>query len=340
MNLELTQNNFFKFGYDKKSFIFRESPNDKWWIKYEIIHPPKLQTWKESCLETAKEIRNRSLIAQKKIAVCYSGGIDSEVVAESFRLSGIEFELWTLRFSHYLNSHELQWVEKYAQKYQIPIKYIDINPIEFYQSEKFRSRTFQTRCFFPMLTLQMEIMEKASISGYFPVVGSAECYLENSSSRGWLFFEREIYASLYRFQILQNFSGVCGFFQWSPELIINFLRDPLVEILIKENPLEVQKSENSSNLNSEINLNKADFKFVHGIRATSEIKHEIYKQHFEIEKRPKYYGWEQFSNVEKDLRIQYSQIFQDSQGEVKIEYTSIKSAFLEGRSIEATALIK
>ncbi len=300
MQLQLTKNNHFKFGFDQPDFSARTSPTQTWTVNYGSIERP-VQDWKSECLIAAKQIAETT---SKQIYVCFSGGIDSEVAIESFRLAGIPVVAAIMRFKNGLNSHDISWAEKYCRRHQIRMEYYDVDVNAFYQSQEYREVISATNCFYPMLSLQMKIMEWVAQNGGFPVVGSAECYVERLPTGNWVLFEREIYASLYRFQILKNFEGVCGFFQWSPEIMYSFLIDPMIGKLVAGE--------------------------IFGKTNSLEIKQHIYGHHFLTELRPKYYGWEQFGELEQKLRMKLLSRFSYAQGEAKTPF-DVALKILNGR---------
>lgn len=293
MDLQLTKNNHFKFGFDLQYFTPRQSPTQKWTVFYGSIERP-VKDWKSECLIAAQEI---AASTSKKIYVCFSGGIDSEVTIESFRLAGVPVVAAIMRFKNGFNSHDIAWAETYCRRHHIPIEYFDVDVISFYQTQEYRDIIAATNCFYPMLSLQMKVMEWVALKGGFPVVGSAECYIERLPNKKWVMFEREIFATLYQYQILKNFEGVCGFFQWSPEIMYSFLIDPMIKKLVA-----------------------GDFL---GKSNSLEIKQQIYAYHFQTEPRPKYYGWEQFSELEQKLRMELFVRFYYAQGEAKTPYESV-----------------
>ncbi len=293
MQLQLTKNNHFKFGFDSQYFTTRQSPTQTWTIDYGSIERP-VQDWKTECLTAAKEI---AASTSKKIYVCFSGGIDSEVAIESFRLAGIPVVAAVMRFKSGFNNHDIAWAEKYSRRHHIPIEYFDVDVISFYQTPEYRDIIAATNCFYPMLSLQMKVMEWVVQKGGFPVVGSAECYVERLVNQKWVVFEREIFATLYQYQMLRNLEGVCGFFQWSPEIMYSFLIDPMIKKLVAgQYP---------------------------GKTNSLEIKQLIYSHHFQTEPRPKYYGWEQFGELEQKLRLELLARFSFAQGEAKTPYEMV-----------------
>ena len=85
MKLELSQNNHFKFGYNGAWFNERSEDRDQWIVSYgRCSREP--EDWRSECLETARLIQSST---SKPINVLFSGGIDSEVVLQSFMFAGI-----------------------------------------------------------------------------------------------------------------------------------------------------------------------------------------------------------------------------------------------------------
>jgi len=79
---EYTLNNHFKFGYGDKWSMFKDQHTDKWKIQYGKCSPDWTdEGWKKECIKTAGIIKDKSDIL---INICFSGGLDSEIVVRSF----------------------------------------------------------------------------------------------------------------------------------------------------------------------------------------------------------------------------------------------------------------
>lgn len=298
MDLEFTRDNFFKFGYDHQLFSLRTHANQKWFANYSSAKRV-VKGWREECLVTAQEITARH--PHRKPCIALSGGIDSEVVAEAFHFAGLEHEIAILRFPDELNSHDIQWAEKYCTRRNKKPIFVDIDPLAFYKTAEFEEIHSTVHSFFPMLALQMKLLERISQMNLLPVLGSAECYLEKDLIRGWVVFEREIFASLYRFQKMRQIEGVCGFFQWNPENMLSFLTDKMVVEMVQGRLVSAKGP----------------------VRNSQEIKPLIYGQHFQLESRPKYYGWEKFEELERNLRLLLSKKYQYAATEIKTPYSGV-----------------
>jgi hypothetical protein len=294
MSIFLTKDNHFLHGYSQQQpFALRENEKQIWSYQYGAVKRP-VRSFQKECLQSALEIKS---LTQKPIYVAYSGGIDSEVVMESFRLSGIPVIAAVMRFSEGLNQHDIEWAEKYCFQHKIPIQYFDYSPVEFYKSQWFFDIALKTSCYYPMLIFQMQLAEDIHHQGGFPVLGSAECYLEKQANDSWVMYEREIYSSLYRFQVFKNLAGVMGFFQWSPELIYSYLMDKTLQDLVH---------------------NK-----IPQARSTADIKFDIYSRYFALIKREKYYGWEKIKDLEYQTHLQLKKIIPHPLQEIKTEISDV-----------------
>ena len=86
--------NTFVWGYNDIPFSFRKKDSDKFFVRYGRLTREPLP-WREECIATAKLIYDE---ANGEIPTIYfSGGMDSQIVAESFRLSGVPFKIVIIR---------------------------------------------------------------------------------------------------------------------------------------------------------------------------------------------------------------------------------------------------
>ena len=81
----LTYKNHFKFGYNSDWYNLRQSEEDIWHIKYGRCERDPLD-FRSECVNAAKLIRESTNLP---IYVCFSGGVDSEIVVRSFMEANI-----------------------------------------------------------------------------------------------------------------------------------------------------------------------------------------------------------------------------------------------------------
>lgn len=111
----------------------RVSPNDEFGYHLSPIQR-KIQSFVDECINSAKLIRESTDLP---ITVLYSGGIDSEIVMESFRLAGISIKAAFCRYENNYNKHDLKYVEKYCDYYNIKLDIVDLNLVKFWENQAY-----------------------------------------------------------------------------------------------------------------------------------------------------------------------------------------------------------
>jgi hypothetical protein len=271
LNLQLTRDNHFKFGYNGRPFGVRRQASDKFFIEYGRCQRPVLD-WRAECVSAAREIRSRT---NKPLYLCFSGGLDSEVVAESLRFAQVPFRAAITRFKNDLNLHDIAWAVIYCEQHQIPYEFMELDIEEFYRGGEIWDYATASACIFPMLTPTMKLMEWVSQKGGFPILGSADCYLVKSPD-GWKAQESEPIAAMFRFQIAKQIEAQAGFFVWNPEQILSFMLDPIVRQLVNNQ--------------------------IPGVTNSAQIKHRIYSQYFpRLQRREKYLGFEKIRELDAEM---------------------------------------
>jgi hypothetical protein len=300
--LLLSHQNHFKFGYNGRWFEERQSPQDTWCVDYGRSARPACD-WRSECIETARLIRDDTSL---DLWVLFSGGIDSEVVLQSFIFAGIPVRAAITRFRNDLNRQDTRFAVKFCETHRVPYKLLDIDITQFFESGDAFSYAERTRCVQPQLLHTMWAMDQ--VDGY-PILGSAECYLVKRRAQAgakldatedpdvWEMFEKERIASWYRHLMVRNREGCAGFFQYNPENMLSFLTDPIMEDLC------------SNRLPSE--------------KDTMGLKGTIYRKHFLLEPRPKYHGFENVLDLDDRLRPVLERSFGDSNGIVKTPYDKL-----------------
>lgn len=284
----LSYNDHFKFGYDDIPLIDRKTSVDKWWVQYgRCTRSPK--SFREECLETAKLIRAST---EETIWVLFSGGVDSEVALRSFAESGISVKAAIARYKHNLNDHDINYAFDTCRDLKVPFEVFDLDLIKFWK-EDYLSYAIPTQCISPQLAATMHLIDQ--VPGY-PVIGSGECLLMKEEDKYFL-YEKERIASWYRHFIVKNKDGCPGFFQFTPEIILSYLYDPMIREMVKN------KSQNSS----------------------AQIKLQMYQTHFDLKPRPKYTGFEKVQDEDYVARKRLKELFPHSDEIFKTEYNELLS---------------
>ncbi len=284
---QLTDRNHFEFGYDYRPFSFRQNKDEEWFVRYGKCKREPFD-FKSECLRTAQTIRQNT---KAPIHIMFSGGVDSEVVLRSFVESKIEVSAAILRFKNDLNIHDISWAVIACEALQVPYRFYDLDILNFWENQAFKYAT-PTYCVTPQLISTMWLVDQ--IDGY-PVMGSAECLFVKDVPQDyqpgispyerseWSLWEKERIAAWYRHFIVRNREGCPGFYQYTPEIMLSYLKDPIVQDLVNDRIVGKLSSESS--------------------------KLRIYQQHFELVTRPKYTGFEKIQKEDAFYREQLKNAF-------------------------------
>lgn len=280
----LTHRNHFVFGYNGVPFTWRRSPSDTWFVKYGRCEREPLR-FDEECKATARTIRANTT---DELHVLFSGGVDSEVTLRSFVDSQIPVEAAILRFADDLNLHDISWAVITCEELGVPYTVYDLDLVSFWKGEAKRYAE-ATTCISPQLLSTMWLIDQ--VPGY-PILGSAECLfvkrgqreieaeVERYEATTWDLWEKERIAAWYRHFRYRGREGCPGFFQYTPEIMLAYLNDPMVQDLVN---------------------NRLPGEFT-----TEGIKASVYEQYFPLKKRTKYTGFEKVVGYEKEVRADFS----------------------------------
>lgn len=70
-----------------------------------------------------------------KIALCFSGGADSQCMVQCFVEANIPFDLYILKFKHNLNTQDVDHAIKYCERFKIKYNIIEIDVLAFLNRE-------------------------------------------------------------------------------------------------------------------------------------------------------------------------------------------------------------
>jgi hypothetical protein len=301
LGLELSRGNHFRFGYDGQWFTARRDRAQSWTVAYGRA-TRAVGDWRSECVATARMLRETT---GQDLWVLFSGGIDSEVVLQSFLFAGIPVQAAITRFGNDLNRHDIVHAIAFCEAHQLRYRLVDLDIERFFDSGLAYDYAARSRCVQPQLLHTMWTMDQ--LEGY-PILGSGECYLERraaapgeadaTASGGiWEMHEKERIAAWYRHLIARGCAGCAGFFQFNPENMLAFLRDGAVAAL-------------------------CDDRFP-GLDATTRIKAAIYRRHFLLAPRPKYSGFENVMHLDDALRPELERDFGDHDAIARRSYAAL-----------------
>lgn len=240
----------------------RKSKEDNFnYVIGKISRKPK--SFKEESINSARLIHD---LMTEPITVLYSGGFDSEITVESFRLAEIPFKVAFCKFENNYNEHEFKYVKDYCDAYGIKLDVVPLNLIKFWENDAF-SYAELIGCLTPQYVVGPWLMDQLD-GCLIAATGDIEFRLQDDNvwrytideggDSGWL-----------RFAEIREREIAPAFPEYTPEQLAAGL--PLFENFARG---KICYSNN-----------------------TMCNKPEIYKLEFDLQPRPKYNGFEYVEEV-------------------------------------------
>jgi len=235
--------------------------------------------FRQECLDVARKLAAQAKQLDLPIRVLLSGGADGEVVCRSFYDAGVPFEAVTIRYKKY---HWIEWnhATQYCQRYNIPHSVIDVDEDKILE-EDVPKYAAEYLCKDPYVTFDIL---RFKLAGGFPVFGSGDIVLEQKDDK--IISQETGSLNIPRlYQIKHNQPGCYQFFQYTPEIMLSFLEDPIIKKWIELAP--------------QIGFNDVRY-----------FKAYMYKSYWpDMEVRYKYYGYERFAGKYYKKMNELSQLY-------------------------------
>lgn len=248
---------------------------DPFTVEYEKFTHPILD-FKTECVAAANQVKNKNT-QNLPVAVMMSGGIDSELVAESLKLAKIPFfcvigrlqaELATEKII--FNDHDYQFAINWCQKNSIEYTFCDI---DIYKHANILTQlAISANGFSPQYACHMYVMKWCKSKGYFFVAGNGEMDFVFKDGRYYMLEEQREF-TLEIFRVKNKIPGIVQFWKQDARCISAFLRLPTVQKYIEK---QVPK--------------------------LLDYKYECFSHEFDLEPRPKRTGFENIQDWDGILR--------------------------------------
>ena len=243
------------------------------------------KSFREECIDSAKLIKD---LMSEPITILYSGGFDSEIAMESFRLAKIPVKAAFCKFDNDYNYHDYKFAKDYCDAYSIKLDEISLDLIKFWENDAFDYAKFMG-CITPQLTHGPWLMDQ--IDGCLVASTMDIEFRRVENSNVWLDTSEESNDTCWtRFAELRGREIAPAFSQFTPEQIAAALP------LFKDFAYDKIRSSNNTMCN----------------------KPEIYSSQFNLVPRPKFTGFELVEDIcdifrkefEKELKEYYNGIVQ------------------------------
>jgi hypothetical protein len=227
------------------------------------------------CIDVATKIRD--CYPGEKYSILFSGGVDSEVLCQSFLLAKIPFVVDILRFKDGYNDHDIKYAIDWCINNNVTYRIHELDIIEFYNSKEYIPLGIKYQSSQIAQIQLIWLMNR--IDDAIPILGTGEVFFEQKPDfKGfltdgvhrpprWFYYVRENNdLSIPKYAYINHRPVISEYFSFTPEIMLSYAIDPLVTKLITNQ--------------------------LPGKRSVQQIKLDVYGQHFPLETRPKYHGYE------------------------------------------------
>lgn len=290
---------------NKLAFTYQFNPTVKNSILFNSITRP-CSTWGQEVLMAVEQIRSSTT---KDLVVCYSGGIDSELICQALLQKKIPFKVLTVKFKSDQNNYDIDFSTKFCKQHNINQTFIDIDPIEFYTNgiQKYILQGFKAHNLYRYL--QMFLLEYVEKLDATAIIGSGEQMYAVVDDQPGVEYFGDFFTTLEFNKTLSNFHYPC-FYYSTPELVLSYMETPPVAMLLS-NPAYLRrqfwppkKEAFSSNLVKQI---------------------VIYNTFPELELRRKYTGFENIHYFRIHEQSKYRMMFPELSNSTFLTIDQIKS---------------
>lgn len=249
----------FVYGYDNKIYNLRSTSRSTFNCYYARANKIP-NSFKDECVRVCEKISDYAVSQNKIPFILLSGGLDSEIVVRSFFESGRDFQIITNRFSKNLNDHEIEHVEFLCNELNLKPIYIDIDIESWLISNDAYNFARISKCIYSEMLPTMKLMHDVYFNlGGIPVLGNGDLYVSKEINNDWrvgvsdqkyewMYIEYEYIVAWLRYAVNTGVKGGINFFQHTPEIVLSMALDPLIQNLVKTNPVGKQSSRSTKYL--------------------------------------------------------------------------------------------
>jgi hypothetical protein len=213
-------NNLTAFDYSYKNNVLN--------VEYKPINK-KLEHWCDEIDNTVKAI---SQSTNKPIYIAFSGGIDSEIIVNSFIKNNIPFRILIVEFSDGLNKHDTDMAKEFCDNNNISYTSVSLNVHYFFTEGINRYISQGYRAIRIFRYLQLFILETIESLGGCAVLGSGEqvyCTVD-----GEICLNREYgYFMSLNWCKDNNTTHYPYFFEHNSELFASYMKLDLIEFMLE-----------------------------------------------------------------------------------------------------------
>lgn len=205
---------------------FTHTPVDNFSITFKPV-ARELDSWRNEMSRTVKSIANS---ISRPLVLCFSGGIDSEVIALSLIENQIPFTVLTVQQTNNTNYYDIQWANTFCQKHNIEQKIVEFDPNDFWnnQIQKYRKQGYIS--WRPWRYFQIYLVELVEAMGGCGIIGSGEQIYKLVDDKICAVYSKE-YVLCLDYCTRNNLQHFPYFHLQNSELLASYMKDDLAQFL-------------------------------------------------------------------------------------------------------------
>lgn len=195
-----------------KDFFVKLSLNEKHLRDYRI--------------EAARNAANRM---GTNIAICFSGGVDSQCMLQCFLEAGIKIDVYTLKFKQDLNKQDVDHAIKYCETANVKLNVIELDVLEFLNRHNF-DYGMKYKSASPHFNVHYKLFDLLHEEGYDGVISGGNTFLFSTGTMSFLPNINRNTMNYINYSNISNFKCNGNFLSYYPKLAwaISFLSPPLM----------------------------------------------------------------------------------------------------------------
>ena len=267
-HVQYAHENTLAFGYGGE--LFNESNGEPLQFRLARCEREPLP-FPEECARTAALLGEKAKRLGRPVYLMQSGGLDSEVMINSFRQAQVPFQTISFEFTGGLNTHETAFIKRFSARHELNTVMYQLDIVEWLKTQEAREYFALSNCWEAAMLPHMKLMHHVWFElGGMPVLGGGDTVIMKYAD-GWRFCKYEYILAWYWFMAKHGIDGGVAFFQHTPELMLSMLCEPLIERAAR-------------------GLDQTANKVLKDLRA---VKYRVYHKHWpDLERRIKFGGTE------------------------------------------------
>lgn len=289
---QYTLNNHFIQGFNNVPFNNRIFSSDRYFASYG--RASKEMSLSDAIDEAADQVINS---VDKEIYLCFSGGIDSEVMVQTFLKKNYPFKIALFRFSNGENDHDIKYAKEFCQKNDIEDRVLvyQLNFHDWFNSTECK-HVLDTSGSTNVTQLYLcWLIQSINNVNAFPVIANGDPYINRSvpadlkirpytfttyneqvQDSWYLTASEDIVGTTFRFANNNDLDLYPYFFTQTPNVFRAFFKDPYITNMIST-------------------PDKYFYDYID--------RFKMYSQYYSLQPRPRYHGTENLENNDKYKEI-------------------------------------